>query len=201
VTLHLSHNYRSTQMILDAATQVIARSADRQALEILSDFADEVKLDVYRAPTDKAEAEYVVYQIEQMVGGTSYFSLDSGRASGETPAAARSFADFAVLYRLSAQSRLLIEVFDPLRHPLPDRRRRAILRAQGGARGAGALVAAPQPGVTRPSGIGACRGKPAFSAKTVERIQVPGTSEAPDTFRIFEAAHPPAISPPRSGRD
>ncbi len=47
-----------------------------------------------------------------MVGGTSYFSLDSGRASGETPAAARSFADFAVLYRLSAQSRLLIEAFD-----------------------------------------------------------------------------------------
>ena len=47
-----------------------------------------------------------------MVGGTSYFSLDSGRSTGETPAAARSFADFAVLYRLSAQSRLLIEAFD-----------------------------------------------------------------------------------------
>ncbi|MCU0500379.1 MAG: UvrD-helicase domain-containing protein [Anaerolineae bacterium] len=112
VTLHLSHNYRSTQLILDAATQVITRNADRTTLKILSDFADEVRLDVYRAPTDKAEAEYVVHQIEQMVGGTSYFSLDSGRASGETPAVARSFADFAVLYRLSAQSRLLIEAFD-----------------------------------------------------------------------------------------
>ncbi len=112
VTLSLSRNYRSSQRILDAASQVIARNPDRKSVEILSEFADEVKLDIYRAPTDKAEAEYVVHQIEQMVGGTSYFSLDSARVTGETPAAARSFADFAVLYRLSAQSRLLVEAFD-----------------------------------------------------------------------------------------
>ncbi len=91
---------------------MIARNPDRKSVEILAEFADEVKLDIYRAPTDKAEAEYVVHQIEQMVGGTSYFSLDSGRSDGAIPAAARSFADFAVLYRLSAQSRLLIEAFD-----------------------------------------------------------------------------------------
>ncbi len=109
---YLSRNYRSSQAILDAAMQVIGRSPDRKAVELLAQFADEVRLDVYRAPTDRAEAEYVVHQIEQMVGGTSYFSLDSGRADGSRPAAARSFADFAVLYRLSAQSRLLIEAFD-----------------------------------------------------------------------------------------
>ncbi len=91
---------------------MIARNPDRKAVDILAEFADEVKLDVYHAPTDKAEAETVVHQIEGMVGGTSYFSLDSARVTGETPDAARSFADFAVLYRLSAQSRLLIEAFD-----------------------------------------------------------------------------------------
>lgn len=111
-TFYLSRNYRSSQAILDAATQVIGRNPDRKSVELLAQFADEVKLAVYRAPTDKAEAEYVVHQIEQMVGGTSYFSLDSARVTGETPAAARSFADFAVLYRLSAQSRLLSEAFD-----------------------------------------------------------------------------------------
>ncbi|MGQ9841875.1 MAG: UvrD-helicase domain-containing protein, partial [Anaerolineae bacterium] len=111
-TFYLSRNYRSSQAILDAAMQVIGRHPDRRSVELLAQFADEVKLDVYRAPTDKAEAEYVVHQIEQMVGGTSYFSLDSARVTGETPAAARSFADFAVLYRLSAQSRLLSEAFD-----------------------------------------------------------------------------------------
>ena len=104
VTLNLSRNYRSSQRILDAASQVIARNPDRKSVEILAEFADEVKLDVYRAPTDKAEAEYVVHQIEQMVGGISHFSLDSARVTGEAPAAAHSFADFAVLYRLSALS-------------------------------------------------------------------------------------------------
>jgi len=69
-------------------------------------------LDVYAAPTDRAEAEYVVHQVEQLVGGVSHFSLDSGRATGDVPAAERSFAEFAVLYRLGAQSRGLVEAFD-----------------------------------------------------------------------------------------
>ncbi len=126
--LSLNKNYRSTQLILDAAMQVITRRGEVSSpgvavvggaeggvtppLQALADFAEQVKLDIYRAPTDKAEAEYVVHQIEQMVGGTSYFSLDSRRTDGATPSAARSFADFAVLYRLSAQSRPLIEAFD-----------------------------------------------------------------------------------------
>lgn len=112
----LRRNYRSTQAILDAAMQVIGRDGgQRPALEAvaaLADFAEQVKLEVYTAPTDKAEAEYVVHQIEQMVGGTSYFSLDSGRVEGAATPAARSFADFAVLYRLAAQSRPLVEAFE-----------------------------------------------------------------------------------------
>ncbi len=110
--LQLDQNYRSTQTILSAAVQVIAESSDRgSALQIWSDFVDQTKLQIYQAPTDKAEAEYVVHQIEQMVGGTSYFSLDSGRTSG-TEEGVRGFGDFAVLYRTSAQSRLLIEAFE-----------------------------------------------------------------------------------------
>jgi superfamily I DNA/RNA helicase len=81
-------------------------------VEALAEFAEQVRLDVYSAPTDKAEAEYVVHQIEQMVGGVSHFSLDSGRVEGADEVKARSFADFAVLYRLGAQSRLLAEAFE-----------------------------------------------------------------------------------------
>ncbi|MCP4167224.1 MAG: UvrD-helicase domain-containing protein [Chloroflexi bacterium] len=112
VRLRLSQNYRSTQMILDAATQVISRNPDRVASDIFSEFADQVKLDVYTAPTDKAEAEYVVHQIEQMVGGTSYFSLDSGRVEDDTQSVSHSFGDFAVLYRLNALARPLVEAFE-----------------------------------------------------------------------------------------
>ena len=110
--LQLDQNYRSTQTILNAAVQVIEENSDRAAaLQIWSAFVDQTKLQIYQAPTDKAEAEYVVHQIEQMVGGTSYFSLDSGRTSG-TEEQVRGFGDFAVLYRTSAQSRLLIEAFE-----------------------------------------------------------------------------------------
>jgi DNA helicase-2/ATP-dependent DNA helicase PcrA len=107
----LTRNYRSKRSILDAARQVIAHNPNREALPLLAQFAEVVRLDVHAAPTDKAEAETIVHQIEQMVGGTSYFSLDSGRTDG-LPATTRGFGDFAVLYRLGAQARTLTEAFD-----------------------------------------------------------------------------------------
>ena len=110
--LHLERNYRSAQGILNAAGQVIARNPDHQATALIADFAAQVKLEVYRAPTDRAEAEYVVHQVERMVGGTSYFSLDSGRVEDDGLTEARAFGDFAVLYRLNAQAKLLEEAFD-----------------------------------------------------------------------------------------
>jgi superfamily I DNA/RNA helicase len=109
--LRLNQNYRSTQLILNAASQVIARSPDVERLKLWSEFIEEVKLDIHPAATDKAEAEYVVHQIEQMVGGTSLYSLDSGRV-GSTAAAKRAFGDFAVLYRLNAQSQPLVEALE-----------------------------------------------------------------------------------------
>ena len=110
--LYLERNYRSAQAILDAATQVISRNPDHQATALIANFAEQVKLDVYRAPTDKAEAEYVVHQVEQMVGGVSHFSLDSGRVDEGGLPEDRAFGDFAVLYRLNAQAKLLEEAFD-----------------------------------------------------------------------------------------
>jgi DNA helicase-2/ATP-dependent DNA helicase PcrA len=109
-TLHLSQNYRSTQVILDASRQVIAKSSERLPLEIWSEFVSQTKLEIYHAPTYKAEAEYVVHEIEKMIGGTTYFSLDSGRVESHEEGT-RSFGDFAVLYRLGAQSQPLFEAF------------------------------------------------------------------------------------------
>ncbi|MYH63503.1 MAG: AAA family ATPase [Caldilineaceae bacterium SB0675_bin_29] len=110
--LFLKKNYRSAQTILDAAMQVISRSPDHQATNLIAHFAEQVKLEVYRAPTDRAEAEYLVHQVEQMVGGVSYFSLDSGRVDEDGLPEDFTFGDFAVLYRLNAQARLIEEAFD-----------------------------------------------------------------------------------------
>jgi DNA helicase-2/ATP-dependent DNA helicase PcrA len=89
---------------------VLAKSSESVPLDIWSDFVSQTKLDIYHAPTYKAEAEYVVHEIEKMVGGTTYFSLDSGRVASHEEGT-YSFGDFAVLYRLGAQSQPLFEAF------------------------------------------------------------------------------------------
>jgi DNA helicase-2/ATP-dependent DNA helicase PcrA len=109
--VHLKRNYRSTQLILNASEQIIAKSASGRNIEIWSEIVSKTKVEIYPASTYKAEAEYVVHQIEKMLGGTSYFSLDSGRVGSEDEANSRSFSDFAVLYRLGAQNRILEEAF------------------------------------------------------------------------------------------
>ncbi|MFQ5824472.1 MAG: UvrD-helicase domain-containing protein [bacterium] len=115
--VHLSQNYRSTQLILDASEQVMAKSTKGQNLEIWSDLVSKTKLEIYQTPTHKAEAEYVVHKIEKMMGGTSYFSIDSGRIGAEDETTSMSFSDFAVLYRLNAQSKSLEEAL--LRSGIP----------------------------------------------------------------------------------
>lgn len=108
----LTRNYRSTRNILAASRQVIAQKAETGAIDLWSDIISKTRLEIYAAPTHKAEAEYVVHQVERMVGGTSYFSLDSGRVDGgEEDAAGRSFSDFAVLYRVGALGYFLEEAF------------------------------------------------------------------------------------------
>ncbi len=110
--LRLDRNYRSPQAILDAAAQVIARGPDHRDAGLIADLAEPVKVDVHRASTDRAEAEFVVHQVERMVGGTSYFSLDSGRVDDDGMAEHLAFGDFAVLYRLNVQAGSLEEAFD-----------------------------------------------------------------------------------------
>jgi DNA helicase II / ATP-dependent DNA helicase PcrA len=108
--LCLTQNYRSTRAIISAASQVIAKSAERRPFDLWTDVISAAGLDVYAAPTEKAEAEYVVHAVEKMVGGTTHFSLDSGRVEShdESPYA---FGDFAVLYRLNAQAQALQDAF------------------------------------------------------------------------------------------
>lgn len=108
----LNRNYRSTQTILDAAAQVLADHKANPADALWSEIASTARVEFYTAPTDRAEAEYVVHTIEKMVGGTSYFSIDSGRLDDEQAKPDIAFGDIGVLYRLKSQSQLLKEAFD-----------------------------------------------------------------------------------------
>ncbi len=112
----LQENYRSGKNILSASSQVIEKNPDCQVPALTAQMYVDGRLTIYEAATDKAEAEYVVHNIEKFVGGTSMFSHDSGRvdshAEGEW-----SFGDIAVLCRLKAQMRLLVKAFEQLGIP------------------------------------------------------------------------------------
>ena len=104
--VRLDRNYRSTGTIVTASAQVIG-AREKPIAAIVRDMHEHITL--HTSPTERAEAEFVVATIERMIGGHSFFSLDSGRASGTGENL--SFADFAVLYRADAQSAALVEAF------------------------------------------------------------------------------------------
>jgi len=102
----LKRNYRSTGTIVAASSQIIATATDQPLAEIVREMHE--RITIHAAPTDRAEAESVVHQIEDLIGGHNFFSIDSGRARSAA-VANLSFADFAVLYRTEAQSAPLVE--------------------------------------------------------------------------------------------
>ena len=94
--INLKNNYRSTNSIVDASNQMI------NCFNIVSVFdKPHEKITIHKAPTDKAEAEFIASTIENLIGGHSFFSIDSQRSEGEDTD--YSFSDFAILYRTSSQ--------------------------------------------------------------------------------------------------
>ncbi len=110
-TVTLRRNYRSSGTIVKASADVIEAGEPGAAdgLDIVRSM--EERITIHRAASDKAEAEFMVHTIEQMIGGHSFFSLDSGRAEGRGDADL-SFADFAILYRTEAQALPILEAFE-----------------------------------------------------------------------------------------
>lgn len=86
-TVNLEQNYRSTQVILDAAYGVISKNKNHPILKLWTDKKGGDKITVYEADSETDEASFVI-----------------GRLSGR-------FSDFAVLYRTNAQSRVFEEAF------------------------------------------------------------------------------------------
>jgi DNA helicase-2/ATP-dependent DNA helicase PcrA len=105
--VRLTRNYRSDPNIVTVSSQVMAPSGSAsRSIPVSPDTSTLVT--VHEAPTDRAEAEFVVQTLEQLLGGHSFFSIDSGR-SADYDARDFSFSDFAILYRTEAQTPALIE--------------------------------------------------------------------------------------------
>ncbi len=93
VVVRLEQNYRSTGRILDCANGVIARSANRRPKRLWTDTGPGDPVRVVALPDEQEEARFVAGEVGR------------GMASG------RRSSDFAVLYRLNAQSQPVEEAF------------------------------------------------------------------------------------------
>jgi DNA helicase-2/ATP-dependent DNA helicase PcrA len=89
----LEENYRSTQTILTAASELVANNQTRAAKKLFTSRAAGDPVTVYGAETERAEARYSIEKIKELVReGAAY-------------------RDFLVLYRTNAQSRVFEEGF------------------------------------------------------------------------------------------
>jgi DNA helicase II / ATP-dependent DNA helicase PcrA len=101
----LTKNYRSKEMILEAAAGILGKEAPLEGTNGRGDH-----ISIRGCATSSEEAEMVVEKIEKLLGGTSHFSFDSGRVeSSETGVENLGFGDIAILYRVNAQGDAISE--------------------------------------------------------------------------------------------
>ncbi|MCD4654418.1 UvrD-helicase domain-containing protein, partial [bacterium] len=99
-TIKLEQNYRSTQIILSAATGLMLHNQERHPKTLWSEKKDGEKVEYSPCSSDRVEAETIGKIILSKVENEN-----------------KSFKDFAVFYRINAQSRILEESFQGLRIP------------------------------------------------------------------------------------
>lgn len=98
--IKLEQNYRSTNAILAAAQSVISKNKVRTDKKLWTDLGEGSPVEVHQTSDEAEEA-----------------SLVAGRISTHASIGARSYSDFAVLYRMNAQSAPLERAFRLARIP------------------------------------------------------------------------------------
>jgi len=98
--INLEQNYRSTQIILDAANSVISKNTSHPVLKLFTNKQSEDKIKLFEADSEISEAEFIAQKIK--------FIQDNQKIP---------LRNIAVLYRMNAQSRVLEEGF--LKYSIP----------------------------------------------------------------------------------
>ena len=111
--MRLTRNYRSTRTILNASFQVIEdhRLDGDDDGRTFSQIDGVKSISILELSSEKAEADAIGRIITRLIGGTGFHSIDTGTVTDANLVRARSYSDFAVLYRTHAQHQSLAEVF------------------------------------------------------------------------------------------
>lgn len=107
-SIYLNDNYRSTAPLIQAAQQMIGRSADLpEGLEI-----KEPALFLFHGNSEEEEGDFVAYAIEGLVKGKLRLPLSSGESVVMEEAQGLAFSDIAILYPFSTLVSYLEEVLE-----------------------------------------------------------------------------------------
>lgn len=98
--VNLEQNYRSTQIILNAANSIIIKNNSHPVLKLFSTKTSEDKIKIFEADSEVSEAEFISSKIEFIHNNLHI-----------------PYRQIAVLYRMNAQSRVIEEAF--LKHTIP----------------------------------------------------------------------------------
>jgi DNA helicase-2/ATP-dependent DNA helicase PcrA len=168
-TAALPANYRSGPGIVAGALQAIAPATlvPGRVLRAARSGVPSTKIRFHEAADPAGEAAWIAEAIDRLLGGSSFHSLDSGRADGHGHGGI-GLADIAVLYRTDAQATSLGQgltraglPFQKRSHDLLERRPGVseILRelpagepAPGGLAPGGLALGGPVPGELAPGG-------------------------------------------------
>jgi DNA helicase-2/ATP-dependent DNA helicase PcrA len=112
----LEQNYRSTQNILQAANSMVRKNRSRKEKVLWTENPEGDLITLYAAEDETDEARFVVQKIaEQCFPGGQFSSTIS--SVGFLEKSGRSFRDFAVFYRINAQSRAIED--ELVKHQIP----------------------------------------------------------------------------------
>jgi ATP-dependent DNA helicase UvrD/PcrA len=107
----LEQNYRSTQLILDAAHAVVSRNEARKEKKLWTENPRGVLIERFEADSEDEEAEWIARQVEALVGGRGAGGSFLARRADEGDERRYRLRDIAVMYRTNAQSRPIEEAF------------------------------------------------------------------------------------------
>ena len=148
-TAFLTRNYRSGPVIVRAARQAIAPATlvPGRRLDAVSrpGAAPGARQDgrsgavapsgpaivCHEAASEQAEGRWIAGEIDRLIGGSSFHSLDSGRVDARQRHAALALSDIAVLYRTDAQAGPLVQALTRAGLPFQKRSHDRLSRRPG----------------------------------------------------------------------
>ena len=182
--VRLQRNYRSQPHIVALSTQLMVQS-DFQPASVSVHSAAPRRIILHEAASEAAEAEFVVRTVEQLLGGHSFFSIDSGRAA-EAATDNLSFADIAVLYRMDAQAPALVEALARSGMPFQHRSHRPLIDHPGVSPLVDALL--------QRQGTGSLREQLAEAATPYEHDEAETVAAAADRLEALDLLQPLATA-------